>query len=758
MIDPRKIVPVKEQAEAGKPAERAVKPAEAVVKPAEKAVSPAASVVPGAHIVIDGRHLRILDIDRGEAVTLVGMNTRSLRFFTNDYQHLLDGVRDGSILVLADPVPVFDTGFMSDREKEEFERKKEAVRKTADEFGPKFFDFGGARAKYFCAGLAAECGMTGYSVREMIRDWLQSGMQDYTLLRKNSRAFRRDGVRKLYSYSVKTGRGTKSGIPTGVIVDAHILKCIEAGYRYYKTGKAVSLTDAYDEMNASFFRNPDYKTYSPGDDAVLLPMTQRPTFSQFYYYVRKMCDRIGEDISRYGEQEIANNRRPLVSDEQYRVYGSGDLAVVDALEVDIVIISSDGTPQSIGRPILYTMIDVYSKLILSVSIGFDNNSYIGLTSLFANLVRPAKIFRTGFDDVQLLSQGWITGILPDQVRSDRGSDFMSKGFEKFCRRTRLYQEINRGGFGSGKGSIEAFHHSVHAHQEAVVKDVGLITTDHDSNHHKKARMTLPEYAALVAREVERHNKSVMMDYDEGHNRELIEHGIRAIPLDLWEYGKQYGSPRTIANEDQFFFDLLIEEKASVTREGIVFRKLRYFSAQSARLIQDMYDRRAVPYPIRYDPRCVNSIFYMEDGQILRADLNERKKGSFSFRNMTWEEYDCCMKKQNCMDHGSLEINDNLRAKKRIADKETVKKAAERGPSSDKNIRVYRKAEQRRHQKDNAIADMIAAADDTGVFDTDVFDASVMNAETADTGAAVSSGNGKTGFVMPPDTELPPGMY
>ena len=735
MKDPRKLVPAKKQA-----------------VPADVVTDAVMSVVPGAHVVIDGKHLRIIDIDRDDVVTLVEMDTRSLRLYSNNYHHLLDCVEEGSVQVVRDPAPVFDRGLMSESEKADFDRKKEVLARVAEEFGPKYLSFRDARAKQFCALLSVDAGMSAYSIREMVRGWLQSGMQDHVLLRRNSRAFGREGGRKLYRYSRKAGHGTASGVPVGTVMTEYILKCIEAGYEYYKTGKKVSLMDAYNEMNTRFFRDPDY-SYSPGDDAtVLLPMTQRPTFEQFYYQIRRMRNRMDEDISRYGELEIMNNRRPLPGDELYRVYGSEDLALVDALEVDIVIISSDGTPQSIGRPILYTMIDAYSKLVLSVSVGFDNNSYIGLTNLFANLVRPAPVFQTGLDEVQLLSRGWVTGILPDRIMTDRGSDFMSNGFEKFCQRTGLYHHINRGGYGSGKGSIEAFHHSLHAHQEAVIKDAGLITTDHDSNHHRKARMTLEEYATLIAREVERHNKSVMMDYNEGHNRELIDLGIRAIPLDLWEHGKQYGSPRTISNENQFYFDLLIEGSASVTREGIVFKKLRYISSRSVRLIQDMYDRKAVPYTIRYDPRSVNSIFFMEDGEVIRADLNEHKTGSFSFRNLTWAEFEYYMKKQNAMDVRSREINENLSARKHMADKEVVKSTADRGPSSDRNIGAHRRAEQFRHQKDNAIADKITVADDAGTFDT----SAVYG--VPDTTDNTAGGKGKAGFVMPPDTDLPPGMY
>ena len=105
-----------------------------------------------------------------------------------------------------------------------------------------------------------------------------------------------------------------------------------------------------------------------------------------------------------------------------------------------------------------------------------------------------------------------------------------------------------------------------------------------------------------------------------------------------------------------------------------------------------------------------------------------------------------------MDVRSREINENLSARKHMADKEVVKSTADRGPSSDRNIGAHRRAEQFRHQKDNAIADKITVADDAGTFDT----SAVYGVPDASDNAA--GGKGKTGFVMPPDTDLPPGMY
>ena len=132
MKDPRKLVPAKKQA-----------------VPADVVTDAVMSVVPGAHVVIDGKHLRIIDIGRDDIVTLVEMDTRSLRLYSNNYHHLLDCVEEGSVQVIRDPAPVFDRGLMSESEKADFDRKKEVLARVAEEFGPKYFSFRDARAKQF---------------------------------------------------------------------------------------------------------------------------------------------------------------------------------------------------------------------------------------------------------------------------------------------------------------------------------------------------------------------------------------------------------------------------------------------------------------------------------------------------------------------------------------------------------------------------------------------------------------------------------
>ena len=43
--------------------------------------------------------------------------------------------------------------------------------------------------------------------------------------------------------------------------------------------------------------------------------------------------------------------------------------------------------------------------------------------------------------------------------------------------------------------------------------------------------------------------------------------------------------------------------------------------------------------IRYDPRSINNIYMMQNGEIKKIPLNEIREEQRSFRDMTWKEYD-----------------------------------------------------------------------------------------------------------------------
>lgn len=136
-------------------------------------------------------------------------------------------------------------------------------------------------------------------------------------------------------------------------------------------------------MNALHFTKTELCNGVP--TLVLLSEAERPTMRQFYYYANKQLTEQEKDVIKTSMQEQRNNKRLITSDSMFEVFGPGDMVEIDACEADVSLVSTFDPNKTIGRPIVYFMIDVFTRMILAVSVTFDNNSVLGITNLFLNL-------------------------------------------------------------------------------------------------------------------------------------------------------------------------------------------------------------------------------------------------------------------------------------------------------------------------------------------------------------------------------------
>ena len=131
---------------------------------------------------------------------------------------------------------------------------------------------------------------------------------------------------------------------------------------------------------------------------------------------------------------------------------------------------------------MYFMIDVYSRIILAVSVAFDNNSILGITNLFLNLADDkqeyCKKYGIEFNDKRL----WPSGVIPKRIRVDRGSEFKSYEFDRICNELGIEKQIVSGASGSLKGVVEQAFHQMHAKQNVHLENHGLIEKRYDSLH------------------------------------------------------------------------------------------------------------------------------------------------------------------------------------------------------------------------------------------------------------------------------------
>ena len=93
---------------------------------------------------------------------------------------------------------------------------------------------------------------------------------------------------------------------------------------------------------------------------------------------------------RLGRREYRNQKRLLTGTSLNGVSAPCDIVEMDACELDISVVSATDRSKAVGSPVVYFMIDVFSRLILAASISFDNNSILAMTNCLASLVEDKE--------------------------------------------------------------------------------------------------------------------------------------------------------------------------------------------------------------------------------------------------------------------------------------------------------------------------------------------------------------------------------
>ena len=397
----------------------------------------------------------------------------------------------------------------------------------------------------------------------------------------------------------------------------------------------------------------------------------------------------------------------------------GDCHNIIALEVDLELVSSIDETKIVGRPILYMMIDIYSHCIVAFSVSFENNSMIGLSNLMINLFESKKAFAEKHNIMNFNPELWPSNFIPNEIRCDRGSDFKSKGFEEICRELNINKTLEPGGTGSMKGSIEQSFRLFHQTFKAELENKGYIQKRYDSKHKKFACLTIEEVIKLATLFVLYHNGQYSKKFK--ITPDMVKSGVVKTPVSIWNYGvKKWGMQNPVPESKlkEVMYKLMIDDTASISKQGVFYKGLYYLPFGDAELKEKMLlssanakrrDTNGDLYNslrIKKDPRLVNYLYYRnDDGVVMQLFLNSAK--SNGFRDMSWNEYDEYYKFLKDMDREKeplvlQRMVDRQQNVKIITD--SVRKVI--GTPSSKEIRDTRHAEKEFTNTQNSVAERI----------------------------------------------------
>lgn len=649
---------------------------------------------------MDTSKLKILHVEKAVFVSLIVNN--SFEIVENETNYIID-----------------DTYINEPKRKKAFDTKLNALMAVIKLYEPEFIDLSNRKTKAEVNKIILASGMNKSTFWRNLREYLQSGMKKSALMDKRMLGHNKG---KTYKCKNKPGRKSEYLGKSGVVLSNDILKYFEEALNDYKSGRQKTIKSAYNKMNHIHFTKTEIINGVPS--LVLAPVFERPTYRQFYYYVRKNLSDEENEIIKTSKVEVRNNKRLLLSDIMDGVFGPGDMVEIDACEADVSLISDLNPNQSIGRPIVYFMIDVFSRAILAMSVSLDNNSILGITNLFLNLADDkkeyCKKYNINYDDERI----WPSQIIPRRVRVDRGAEFKSNEFERICRNLNIEKNIVSGGSGSLKGLVEQTFHQMHASQNVHLENYGLIEKRYDSEHHRETTLDINQYTKMVINFVITHNQQYLETYR--LTKEMIQNNIRSIPAELWKYGvEKYGTPRPITNKVQYYYDLMTTQTAKITRKGICYKGLYYLVESDAVMNHKMFSvgKKCESLEIKVDLRDISTIYYVRDRKVFRASLNKRISGNSEFGSLTVKQWDDYRKIIGKMKAEGKVYNEALVAYRHAVNELIMKEAKKNNTSKQKEMRAAREIEKQMISSKNKIANRLndKPCSDLSIFSGDASD-------------------------------------
>ncbi|MED3822550.1 DDE-type integrase/transposase/recombinase [Priestia flexa] len=508
------------------------------------------------------------------------------------------------------------------------------------------------------------------------------------------------GKERELSIDVKVGRPRKyTSTKQGINITDDVKKQFDyVVKKYYRKKEQLSLTDTYEYLLREFYSDKydegEGLKYKIWDDSRI------PTYHQFYYWFKKLEDPQLDFQLRHSQKEFELKHRPILSNSTLETDGPGTRFQVDATIADVYLVSSFDRNLIIGRPIVYGVIDVYSRLLTGIYVGLEGPSWVGAMMALDNMVTDKVAFCATYD-IEIDESQWPAKHLPEIIIADRG-EFEGYSVESLINHFNVKIENTSPYRGDLKGIIERQFRTING--KIKKKTPGAIQKEYrergDRDYRLDASLNLEEFTKIVIHLVLHHNQKIIEKYP--LEKEMIVEQLTATPINLWNWGiaNKKGRLQTVSNQNILRLNLLPKGRACITRAGIKFKGLAYGSEKA--LNEQWYLKmKNQSIEVVYDPRSMNQIYIPHsDGQnfdiCYLLDISERYKGDSLEEIEFYQQLLQETKRQETNKQVESTVNTDAAIESIIKQATKQKKEAPFQPVSKyeklKDIRVNRQAE------------------------------------------------------------------
>lgn len=453
------------------------------------------------------------------------------------------------------------------------------------------------RAKHV-ANILEAGGISRPYLYKLIRRYWQRGQVPNTLLPD----YRNSGAKgqKRIANDKKLGRPRKNMEGIGALVDEPTEKLFRIIIDKYIFNKQFSIARAHRKFKGL------YENIFPG-----VPESEKPTKRQLSYFLDREYKNVDKIKSGVSENIYKKDVRPLHSTATIQALGPGSRFEIDATIADVILVTDHDRNQPVGRPTVYIVIDVFSRLIVGWYIGFENPSYVAaIQSLYVALTDKTNFFKDL--EIETDNFSWPVPGLPDAILADRG-ELIGHQIEGLESSNRVRIENTPPYRGDAKGIVEQRFKTLQAEFKKFTPGEVIGPTVRKrggKNYWLDGKLTISEFTEIIVSSIVMRNfVDPMEKYDRAKD---MPAGLSKTPIHLWNWGLQNRTGRLRkANAELVRIALLPRAQASVSVHGVCLFGV-YYSAPEIIELGWMHrsdkSNRPKKVEVAYDPNFADEIY------------------------------------------------------------------------------------------------------------------------------------------------------
>ena len=445
---------------------------------------------------------------------------------------------------------------------------------------------------------------------------------------------------------VKRGRPRKYANDPDIGIGINVTEETKMTFRvaisqFYHTSKKRSLVASYEKMIQEYYSEDDLSNYDRLHGTV--PIQDRiPTLRQFkYWYELDYGQNVEKKIStRIGKREYLQNYRPITGNSTAEVTGPGSRYQVDATVGDVYLVSSYNRKWIVGRPVIYVVIDVFSRMITGVYVGLEGPSWLGMMMALANTTMDKVEYCQQYG-MDISEDDWPCHHLPDAILGDRG-ELISKNANIVTQNLNIKIENAAPFRPDWKGIVERRFRIINEKVKPFIP--GSVDIDFNQrggrDYRLDSKLDLDQFTQVVINMILHYNNKHSLD-DYPRTLEMIVDEVLPIPIELWKWGIIHcsGRLRTL-DPDIIKLNLMPRGNATITEKGIKFKGIYYTCDRAEREMwfsnarAGSLSRAEKKLEVSYDPRKTDYIYIpAQDGRSFNQCILLESQSKYENKNL-----------------------------------------------------------------------------------------------------------------------------